>query len=300
MQLDAIATFVKVVQLQSFSKAAAQLGLPKSGVSRRIAKLEEDLGVRLLRRTTRALFLTDVGASYYERAGLALEALRDAESAAKNAQASPTGTVRFSAPLDVGLALLPDIVASFAKKYPGIRVDGEFSQRRVDLVAEGIDLALRVGKLSDSSLTARRVGKVQNAIVATPKYFATEGRPRTARDLGNHQCILFRPKDDRARWPLHGPGGLETVDVRGALGGDDFTFVRELALRSMGIALVPAFLVYKDIAQKRLARVLPEYTTPGVDFHIVQPATRFVPQRVRLFSDFLHAELQRTACGKGA
>ncbi len=299
MHLDAIATFVKVVQLQSFSKAAAQLGLPKSGVSRRIAKLEDELGVRLLRRTTRALHLTDVGARYYERAGLALEALRDAESVAKNAQTSPSGTVRFSAPLDIGIALLPDMVAAFTKKYPSIRVDAEFSQRRVDLVAEGIDLALRFGKLADSSLGARRVGKVGSVLVATPKYLAAHGKPKTLEDLGAHANILFRPKDDRCRLTFHGPSGAETIDVSGPLGGDDFTYVRELVLRGLGIAMMPEFLVYKDIAQRRLTRVLPDYALQSIDFHLVQPTTRFVPQRVRLFADFIYAELQKTACGKG-
>ncbi|MBP9112248.1 MAG: LysR family transcriptional regulator [Polyangiaceae bacterium] len=290
VDLNQIATFVKVVETGSFTRAAALLGLPKSGVSRRIADLEHSLGARLLQRTTRKLSLTEAGASYFENVSRALETVADANNCARETQAIPKGVVRLTSAMDFGVRVLPPILGEFSEKYPDIHVELELTQRAVDLVAEGVDVALRFGKLVDSSLVARKLGHFELWLVASNDYIKEFPVKRVA-DLAKRKCILFRQRTLGSRWTLVGPDGPETVEVSGPLSGDDFLYISELISAGHGIGLVPSIILQEDLKQKKFQRVLPNYHAPGSELHIVYPSKRFLPQRVQLLVEFLASRL---------
>lgn len=287
MDLNKVAVFLRVVESQSFTAAAIALGVPKSTVSRSVAQLEEALGVRLLQRTTRKLSLTDAGVTYYERSSRALADLAEASAAVSDMQGTPRGTVRVTAPVDLGLGVLGEIIVRFVRRYPGIRVDLDLSARTVDLVAEGFDLALRAGRLGDSSLVARKIGAIAARLYATPVYLRRRGTPRSVADLASHDCVLFRPRSEKVEWQLAGPSGVESVEVTGAIAANDLSFVQKMVLDGMGIGLVPWFLCARELERKQLVHVLPDYASPGGSLNLVYPSSRHLPQRVALFRDFV-------------
>jgi DNA-binding transcriptional LysR family regulator len=287
MDLNKVAIFVRVVEAQSFTAAALALGVPKSTVSRSVAQLEEALGVRLLQRTTRKLSLTDAGLTYYERGSRAIAELVEASAAVTEMQGTARGTVRVTAPVDLGLGILAEVIILFARRHPEIRIDLDLSARTVDLVTEGFDLALRAGRLSDSSLVARKLGTIAARLYATPSYLRRRGTPRTVADLAAHDCVLFRPRGAKVEWQLTGPSGTESVEVTGSIAANDLSFVQKMVLAGMGIGLVPWFLCEGEIERQQLVRLLPDHTSPSGVLHLVYPSSRHVPQRVALFRDFV-------------
>jgi DNA-binding transcriptional LysR family regulator len=289
MDLNLVHTFARVAEAQSFTAAARSLQLPKSSVSRAVSRLEEQLGVRLLERTTRKLHLTDVGRAYYESAVRGLHEIDDAERKVAELQGEPRGLVRVTAPVDLDDHHLAKVVLDFVRKYPRIHLETSFSNRHVDLVAEGFDVAVRAGKLQDSSLVARRLGESDAWLFASPGYLARRGRPRTVAALAQHDCVLFRSRNETATWSLEGPRGTETVEVRGSLHTDDFAFVRELLLGDAGIGLMPSMAGKAELETKRLKRVLPDYASRGASIYVVVPSAKHLPRRVSLFRDFLIA-----------
>jgi DNA-binding transcriptional LysR family regulator len=291
MDLNRISLFVAVVEARSFSAAARALGVPKSSVSRGVAQLESDLGVRLLQRTTRALHLTDAGHAYFEQVSRALAAVGEATAAVSEMQGTPRGVVRISAPAD--MPNLPELLARFAARQPGIHVEAILTSRRVDLVDEGIDLAIRAGPLRDSSLIARRVGIDTMALYASPAYLKKHPAPRRVRDLAQHSCILFRAHDGKARWILTGPRGVESVEVTGPISGDYLQLLVGAALAGAGIASCVSRMCARDLAAGRLVRVLPHHSLGSGPLHVVYPSARFVPQRVVLLREFLVEELTK-------
>jgi len=294
MDLNHVAVFARVVELESFTAAAKQLGLPKSSVSRTVTRLEEELGVRLLQRTTRKLHLTEAGQAYYERTRVALASLAEAASAATNLSAEPRGTVRLSAPADIGVMNLGELVARFLRKYPLVQIEISISSRYVDLVAEGFDLALRAGKLADSSLVARKIGSDQLGLFASASYLRRRGRPKTLGDLAHHDCVLFRGTHGKSEWRLTGPRGEERVTVRGPLNVDEISFVQQAVTAGLGIALLPMIAVRLAAARGPLpmpVHVLPEYSVGGGGLNVVSPSARFQSASVTAFRDFLVAEL---------
>jgi DNA-binding transcriptional LysR family regulator len=293
MDLNHLAVFVRVVEAQSFTAAARALGLPKSTVSRRVSQLEEAIGVRLLQRTTRKLSLTDAGHAYFQHASHALAEIEEATSAISDMQGTPRGAVRMTAPVDLGVEVVSDLVTRFVRKHPGIHVDLALTNRTVDMVAEGFDIALRAGRLIDSTLIARRLGSMSIQLFATPGYLKRRGTPRTVADLASHECVLFRGKAGKAEWTLVGPRGTETVTVSGPISVDDFGFVRRAVLGGVGIGLVPWFLCALERDRGKLVRVLPDHATPGGALHLVYPSARHLPQRVAVFRDFVLAELAK-------
>ena len=282
-----MAVFVRVVETGSFTAAAAALGLPKSSVSRSVSRLELELGVRLLQRTTRSVHLTDAGHAYYQRVAQALSGLQEAQAAVSDMQSTPSGVVRVTAAVDIGVNVLSGLVARFVRKHPTIHVEMVLTGRLLNLVEEGVDLAVRAGKLDDSSLVARKVGTLEARLLTAPGYLKRKGTPKTVADLGRHDCILFRARRGRGSWELTGPKGVERVDVTGPVSADDFAFVRQLLLAGGGIGLVPWTTCAQDIERGRLVRVLSEYAAPGGALHVVYPSARYVPQRVALLRDFL-------------
>jgi DNA-binding transcriptional LysR family regulator len=293
MDLNRVAAFARVVHDGSFTAAAKALGVPKSSVSRSVAQLEHDLGARLLHRTTRKLHLTDAGSAFYERVARALSDIDEATNVASDTQAQPRGLVRVTAPLDIGVWALAGIVARFVKKQPTISIDVSLSNRHVDLVAEGFDLAVRAGPIRDQSLIARRVGTVEAGLYAASHWAKKNGVPDSVADLPKFDNIVFRPVNGRATYQLAtGDGRKEEVTVTGSVSADDLSFVKKSALAGAGIGLIPEFLCAREWTSGKLVRVLPDWSLGGgAELSLVYPSASFLPQRVALVRDFLLAEL---------
>lgn len=297
MDLNRAVTFARVVEDGGFTAAARTLRVPKSSVSRSVALLEEELGVRLLQRTTRKVELTEAGRVFYDRASRALAGLEDAEAAVSDLQASLRGTLRVTAPADAGAGILAPLIARFVERHPGVHVECVLTARVVDLIAEGIDFAFRASKIADSSLVARRLLTRDGAVYAAPSYLARRGAPERVADLAAHDCVMFRADQGRSRWALTGPRGEEVVEVHGPMSADDFAFVHQAALRGVGIALLPQFIAQPSTARAELTRVLPEHVGLRGLWHLVYPSSRYLPRRAAVFRDFVLAELAEPASG---
>jgi DNA-binding transcriptional LysR family regulator len=296
IDLNDVATFVRVAEGGGLTPAARTLGVPKSTVSRALSRLESALGVRLVQRTTRALALTDAGRAYYERVRQPVAGVAEATADVVDLGKEPRGTIRITAPSDVGQILLADVVARFSEKYPLVRFDVSLSSRVVDLVAEGYDLALRAAPLTDSSLVARRLGSADLGLFASKSYLERRGTPRAPADLGEHDVILFRATGMGATFLLRsGSGGEERVHVHGPIETDDLLFVDRLIIGGAGIGLIPLFFSACATRADRegLKRVLPDWTMRGGGISLVAPSARHEPRRVRLFREFLVAEAKR-------
>ena len=295
MDLNLVTAFVRVVEQQSFTSAAKALGLPKSSVSRRVTELEEELGVQLLHRTTRKLALTEAGRTYYEQAERALTELQSAAESASGMDTEARGIVRVTAPFDIGVMGLADILAEFAQKYPDIHVELSLSSRLVNLVDEGFDIGIRGGVTRDASLVARRAGKASMALYASPAYLKERGRPKTLDDLSQHDCVLFRAQHGKAIWKLEGPGGeTSSVEVHGRINVDEMLFVRQAVGVGLGIGLLPTIVVGRGERVEALnpvERVLPELSQGGGEVTIVTPSGHRRPRRVALLRDFLVEQL---------
>lgn len=287
--LSLVAVFVKVVELEGFTAAATSLGLQKSSVSRSVAQLEEELGVRLLQRTSRKLSLTDEGRAFFERVREPLSGILDAMEGVVESTGEPRGTIRFTAPADLGAQILAEPITAFVRKHPRIHVELVLTNRLVDLVAERIDLALRAtGKLEDSALVATRIPGPRIGLFASPAYIKRRGAPATVGELAQHDCVLFRGQHGRASWTLHGPAGEERVTVTGPISADDFGFIRPAMSEGAGIGMLPLIAPAED-----LVRILPDHTMEGGAMFLVLPSGRQVPARVKLLRDFLAERLKR-------
>lgn len=283
MDLNELAVFVEVVRAGSFTAAARALRMPKSTVSRRVAELEARLGVQLLQRTTRSLRLTDVGAAYHERAARVVAEARAADQLVAELHAEPCGVLRVTAPPT--FAFLGPIVAELLALHPRVRVDMVCTDRVVDVVAEGFDVAVRAGRLQDSSLVARRLGTVQRHLVAAPAYLRLRPAPMKPAGLAEHDVVLFGADREGDAWTLR--SGKETVEValKPRLVVNDYDVLREAVQAGLGIALLPDYLCAE--AGKTLQRLLPAWSGPEVPVHAVYPAGRHVPPKLTAFLELL-------------
>ena len=280
MDLDGIAVFVKVLQAGSFSRAAKLLGMPNSTVSAKVSALEKRLGVTLLQRTTRKLRATQAGEAYYQRSLRALEELQAAENELETGE--PKGLLRLTAPVEIGHSLLPALVHAFLKKHTRMEVEVVVTNRVLDLIEDGIDLAIRAGPLQDSSLIAKRFDLGYFELWASPDYLRKHGAPRHPKELTQHDCLRFsRFKSEGFRLT----NGKETlnVPVTGTSIADDFETLRSLATLGAGLAFLPSFLCAEEAKQNDLVRVLPQWRGDRVTVSLVYPAQRFVPAKVRAF-----------------
>lgn len=296
MDLNRAATFLRVVEAGGFTAAAASLNLPTSSVSRSVAKLEEDLGVVLLERTTRRVALTEVGRAYFERVRDALAGLDQATAAALDAAREPHGVVRVAVPADFAPVIAP-LVALFLQRYPKIRVEVSTSARAAELVGERVDLGLAVGRLPDSALLSRRLGETAHHLYAAPSYLAARGRPRTVADLARHDAILG--EYGVARWELTGPRGVESVQVTGVVAGDHLGFLIEATLAGLGVALLPSFATPRHVEAGALVAVLPRHST-AMQLQLLTHGGRHLPHRVALLRDFLAEHLAGGCCSGAA
>jgi DNA-binding transcriptional LysR family regulator len=291
MDLNLVSIFVHVVEAGSFTAAGSLLGLRKSSISRGVSRLEEQLGVRLLHRTTRRLNLTEAGSAYFSRVREVTSTIDEATAEVKEMGHEPQGTVRMTAVPDSGSSTLAEIIARFVRQYPKIRVELVLTSRSVDLVEEGIDLALRAGVLRDSPLVARKIAATPLGLFAAPSYLRRRGKPKTLRELGQHDCVLYRPEAGKNMWRLTGPKGEASVEVTGSIGSDDMSFNAHAVVAGAGIALLPTAVAASSLDEGMLVRVLPDYAVTGGAVYIVSPASRHQLARVRLLRDFLVSAL---------
>ncbi len=288
MNLGRVQAFVRVAELKSFTEAARSLDLPTSSISRAITALETELGAKLFERTTRRLALTPLGRTYYEHASRALAELSEGERRVGELQRDPRGEVRITAPGDLDDGFLARCLSEFAALHPRIRVTTVLTNRFVDLIGEGIDLALRVAEgLPDSSLVARPLGRYRAFLVASPEYEERRGLPERPEDLSRHECILTVASEGGSRWVLVGPKGEEAVEVKGRLVADDLRFVRDLVVAGAGIGVLALAPGAREPDDTRLVRVLPRYTLKAPTLFAVVPSTKRLASRVSVLRDFL-------------
>lgn len=285
IDLGLLATFVAVSESGSFSRAADRLGLPKSTVSRNIARLEATLGQALFYRTTRKVTLTTTGRLLYERATPYLQGLRAAVGSLGDRTGELAGVLRITAANDLGLSFLADLAVAFCERYPKLRLELGLTVRRVDLIAEGFDVALRPSAgLADSSLLARKLTTFEGQLFAAPDYLARRGTPTTFADLSGHAIVQFRNFSLPARARGRGPSLLHLPH---RIVADDFSFVRATLRAGAGIGLLPTHLVRDDLLNGALVRVLPHFTTLRGALYLLYPAARPVPRKVAVFRDFV-------------
>jgi DNA-binding transcriptional LysR family regulator len=285
MDLNRAATFVRVVEAGNFTRAAEGLGLPTSSVSRSVQKLEDDLGITLLERTTRRVALTEAGRAFFERAREALAGLEEANSLALDAAQEAHGVVRIAVPLELG-ATTGALFSSFLVEHARIRIELTFTNRGAELVGDLVDIAVVVGRLPDSSLVTRRLGEATNRLYASPAYIARHGQPRAFADLAKHDAIVARAIGGEARWELLGPKGAEHIDVHGRIIGDHFQFITDATIAGLGIALLPVWIGDRAVTEGKLVAVLPKYSTQ-VPLHVLTHGSRHLPRRVALVRDYL-------------
>ena len=287
LDLNDVAIFVHVVEHTGFAKAARELGVPTSTVSRAVSRLEGALETRLVNRTTRSVAPTSEGRAFYAADTPAVAARAQAARGVDGGDRAPRGRLRVSAPNDLGGTFVAGVVSAFVERYPNVAVDVELTMRRVNLVKEGFDLAVRAtGKMLDSSLVARKVGDLESDLYASRAYLDVHGLPATIAALSDHACVLFRARDGRAEWTLEGPKGTVEHSARGRISGDDYTFVRGAVLAGAGIALLPRILATEDVMAGHLVHVLPAYVQRGAALHVVYAAGAKVPAKIAVFRDF--------------
>ena len=287
-RLAAIEAFVRVAECGSFSKAAERLHSSKSVVSRQVGALEAELGARLLHRTTRALTLTEAGRGYFEQAARILADLAAADASVGQLQAAPRGRLRISAPMSFGFLHLAPAVPDFLERYPDVELDMIMNDRFVDLVDEGFDMAVRIGKLEDSSLVARRLAPSRRVVCAAPDYLARHGAPASPDDLKHHECLCYSNVGPSQEWRFVGPDGRPwPVEVRGRLHANNGDALRAAALRGFGLAVLPTFIVGGDLQSGALVAVLESFVPQDSAVHAVYPHSRHLSPKVRAFVDFL-------------
>ncbi|GAB3047716.1 LysR family transcriptional regulator [Stenotrophomonas tumulicola] len=285
--LDAMRVFVAVVERNGFSAAAEALGMSTAGVTRQIAALEKRLSTRLLNRTTRRVSPTTTGAAYYDQC-LRLLAEFDALEASIGAQALvPSGTLRINAPVSYGIARLGPLLASYRAAHPQVELDLSLSDRLVDMVEEGYDLAIRITRSPHPSLIARRLGEAQIRLCASPAYLAQRGHPTHPQELAAHDCLGYSYWTGGDQWTLRGPGGEASVAVSGSLRVNNGDVLREAAIAGLGIILQPDFLVEQALADGRLQPVLPGWDVPPIGIYAVYASRSHLAPKVRSFIDHL-------------
>jgi len=279
--------FVRIVETGSISAAASGLNIAKSAVSRRLQQLETRLGVQLIVRTTRQNMLTEAGKVLYARAKILLADWQETENALSKDAHQISGPIRVTAPLSFGVAHLGPAILEFMTQHPAVNFDIDFSDRKSDLIADGVDLAVRIGKLENSGLIARKLAPIKTIICASPAFLEAHGRPDSPEALSDLPELQYSPRAE-AGWTYRGPdGGTGRIRLQPALSASNGDFLREAALAGKGVLIAPCFLTYKALRQGHLCELLPEYEWGDLALYAVYPPTRHLSSRVRYFVDFL-------------
>lgn len=288
-------TFVAVVEAGSFTAAAGRLAVAKSAVSRRVSALESRLGAALLQRTTRRIRLTDTGRSFYERSLRILADLDEAEAAVAREHGELRGRLRIALPLSFGIRHMCAPIAGFSRRHPRIEFDLDLNDRRIDLIEEGVDMAIRIGHLKDSSLIARRLFEARTVVVAAKSYLDRFGRPREPEELTEHRCLVYANLPDPGTWVCRDdedrPHRVQVGVRMSASSGD---FLTAAAAEGLGIALQPTFIASDAIRRGELVPILTGYQWPVTPAWAVYPPARQLSSRVRAFIDFVAEEFSGT------
>ncbi|MCW8881805.1 MAG: LysR family transcriptional regulator [Sedimenticola sp.] len=287
LDFNEMVIFVKVVEAKNFTAAAANLGMPKSTVSRKISQLESRLGARLLQRTTRTVRPTELGALYYERCARLVAEAEEAELAISQRQELPRGLLRVTMPVDIGISIMPAIAGCFLQQYPEIKLEIDVSDRTVDLVGEGFDMAIRAGVLEDSTLVAHRLFTGRMLVCGTPGYFKKHGLPRTPEDLAEHECILFTARRTSETVKFKGPEGEITVELKGRLAINNLNAIRGACLLGNSLTVLPELHCRDLLEQGALVSVLDEWQIMEGGVYAVYPSPRHLTPKVRALIAFL-------------
>jgi DNA-binding transcriptional LysR family regulator len=285
--------FVAVVDGGSFAAAADKLDISRAMVSKQIQKLEEHLGARLLNRTTRRLSLTETGREFYERSMQIMSDVAEAEQVAGQMTRTPQGVLRVTIPLSYGQHRLATIIGDYTQAYPKVQLDISLSDRKMDLVEDGFDLAIRIGAMPQSDLIARKIGGVRSIVCASPAYVARHGAPHTPGELSRHACLGYTLTGSGADWRFDSPDGPLVVPISGPIRADNGDIIRLAALSGAGILFQPHFIVGDDLTAGRLVQLLPGWQSAELGVYAVYPSRKHLSAKVRTFVDFLAAALQR-------
>lgn len=290
-QLGAMRAFVRVVQTGSFSAVGRELNTTQATISKKVAALEAKLGVKLLTRSSRDVSLTQAGTDYYEQTVVMLAELDEVEARVRSQVATPQGTLRVTAPVAFGRLVLAPIVGEFLEKYPDIKIDMSLGDRHVDLIAEGVDVAIRARKLEDSSLIARHLFENPMLLVASPEYVKLHGDPREPADLKRHNCIVYSLLRTGNYWHFTHQGKEISVPVTGTFQSDSGDTNLEVALSGLGITALPIWMVNEHLQSGKLVQLLSDYKGDSIPFNAIYPQNRYVPLKVRCFVEFLKEKL---------
>jgi len=286
--VDGIRLFIRVVETGSFSKAAAGLGLTQPTATKHVAALEQRLGARLFHRSTRGVTPTEVGSAYYDKCKLIARELEEADSIAALLQSRVRGTLRISSSVAFGRRVMTPLVIDFMRLHPELQLDLGFEDRYVNLVEQGIDLAVRMGRLADSSLGARYLGVNPWVLVASRDYLEEAGTPARPEELAAHRALIYSSVMGDERWHFTGPEGASVaVPVRGPLRSNNLSALLSAARAGLGVAVLPRYVAHESLAQGAVQPLLERWSLPSQEIHAVFPSPKLVPEKVRLLCDFL-------------
>lgn len=290
-QLEDMSMFVRVVDAGSITKAAAQLDIAKSAVSRRLKDLESRLGAQLINRTTRKSNLTEAGEHYYQQAQRILGEVDALNEQTTGVKTHIEGTVKMTVPLTFGLMHLSELIDDYANDYPKLNFELDFSDRQVDLVEEGYELAIRIGELQNSTYQARRLTRIRFVICASPEYLSKNGTPRHIDDLVEHTFLHYSLRKDSSFLLIDEQGGHHQISPHSKMKANNGQFLIDMAVRGHGIVIMPTFIAYQALARGELVTILQQYQLPIFNAYAIYPKNRFLSQRCRLLIDFLAERL---------
>ena len=286
-KLNAISVFCKVIETQSFTQAANQQNISVAMASKLVSQLEEHLKTRLLQRTTRKIVPTEASMLYYQRCQAILLDLSEADSSISNMATSLQGNLLISVPRDFGLLYISPNLPKFIELHPNLHVEIEFEDKRVDLVAEGYDLALRIGYMQDSSLVARKISSSPMHFVASPSYLESRGTPLTPDDLEYHQGLLYKSSLNQVHWQSTKANQIQRYKIQSKVVSNNGMALLEMTKAGLGISNAPDFFVKDALASGELVEILSEYKQKPLDIYVVYPNRRHLPAKVRAFIEFL-------------
>jgi DNA-binding transcriptional LysR family regulator len=283
--------FVRIAELGSFAAVAQQLGVARSVVTRQIAGLEAHLGVKLMARSTRRLALTSAGTAYLEKCRVILNLVEAAETDVAEERLTPRGNIRMSLPLSFGLKRLAPLLLDFSQRYPEVGMDMDYSDRRVKLIEEGIDLSIRITRRLDGGDVARKIGTGRMQVVASKNYLAQHGRPQHPAELIHHECLGYTSGGVAQNWQFMVDGQLQSFPVRSRINANNGDVLTEAAAQGLGITLQPDFIIDDYLADGRVEAILVDFPVAELGIYAMLPSNRHIPHRVRVLMDFLAAGL---------
>lgn len=286
-KLAAMSALVRVVVSGSYAEAARRLGVTRSAVSKAVAELETELGVRLLDRTTRRVTPTEAGLAYYERCVAILAQVEETEAQVSRLHDEPKGVLRVNAPMSFGTLYLSDAVTSFMQKFTDLKVELSLNDRFIDPLEEGVDVTIRIGDLEDSSLIARRISSTDMALVASPAYLAAHGEPQAPRDLASHRALVYGHSIASQKWRLRDGNAVITIPVTGCFAANNGDVLRDAAVAGLGIARLPVFLLCDEVRAGKLVQLLRQHVPAPLAIHAVYAPNRYLAAKTRLFIDHL-------------